>query len=79
MDMKNKKKGNKNGRGLLSVLRDNKGIEARVLVYVLAAVVLVASIGIAISAIQGAGGMANEAMDLANVSMQELSKSMPGG
>ena len=38
--MKNKKKGNKNGRRLPPILRDNKGIEARALLYVVAAVTL---------------------------------------
>lgn len=47
MAMKNKKKGNKNGRRLSPILRDNKGIENRVWVYVVAAVVLVVVLGMA--------------------------------
>jgi len=48
MAMKNKKTRNK-GRRLSSILRDNKGIETRVLIYVIAAVVLIAVMVIAIN------------------------------
>ncbi len=47
MAMKNKKTRNK-GRRLSSILRDNKGIETRVLIYVIAAVVLIAALSIAL-------------------------------
>ena len=48
MAMKNKKKGNKNGRRLPPILRDNKGIENRVWVYVVAAVVLIVVMSMAL-------------------------------
>lgn len=47
MAMKNTKTRNK-GRRLSSILRDNKGVETRVLIYVIAAIVLIAALSIAL-------------------------------
>lgn len=71
MAMKNKKKENKIGRRLSSVLRDNKGVETRALIYVIAGVALVASLGIAMNAISNAGSVVDKASDEAESIVDE--------
>lgn len=78
MAMKNKKKGNKNGRRLPPILRDNKGVETRVLIYVLAAVVLVAAMAIALTVVQTGGTLANIGLAKSAKTMKDYMGDDPG-
>ena len=55
---------------LQALKRNNRGMETRVLIYILAAVVLVAAIGIAMGVIGGAGQMTNVGKLLALETME---------
>ena len=62
-------------RGLSAIAGNNKGMETRVLIYILAAVVLVAAIGIALQAI----GVAGELGRIANQYSAAMMKNSMGG
>lgn len=59
-------------RHLKNAMEDNKGIETTVLVYVMAGVILIISIGIAIGALSGAGALVGQGQEMANGSMNKF-------
>ncbi len=77
MAMKNKKTRNK-GRRLSSILRDNKGIETRVLIYVIAAVVLIAVMVIAINVAQTGETLADIGLAKSAKTMKDYLGDDPG-
>jgi len=61
----------------LKVLKNNKGVETRVLVYIIAAVALAVSLGIVISTLSGSGSLVDTAMRTANDTMLNLTENLP--
>lgn len=77
MDMEMQKLKDKMWGTFLKVLKNKKGVETRVLVYVVAAVALALSLGIVISTLGGSGALVGTAMDAANASIQNLTENLP--